>query len=407
MPERALDEPDGAIVARQRPVALAHVAHQDRVAREVHRVHLGELRVAQQLAPGHHQRRGQRVALGAVAVALGHEARRGGERQAREAAVLGDGVEVGRVGAVAALAQQRLQAELHARVVLALVVLQARVDLEARVLVGHQRAHVVVADGLRRAVQRSRRERVDLGPERAQQRVDVDADVAHAVHRVAEDGHLQRAPARDRGGRPRPVADRLDERVGVPVVGDDVERAPGADHGVGRVLRAVDALVVGQVGHVPLGGDPGDGLDVGQADRQLGVRERARHAHARPVGEHDDEQPVEPLPLEVRDDAIDVVAVAGGRADLDVGDAGQGLAELARVRGLALGDARQHLVVERLHDAQQPDARAARRRLSAVHRRSGSGRRAHRCPLRRAGWGRRAPARGARCARRPRTSPPS
>ena len=44
MPERALDQPDRAVVARQRPVALAHVAHQDRVAREVHRVHLGELR---------------------------------------------------------------------------------------------------------------------------------------------------------------------------------------------------------------------------------------------------------------------------------------------------------------------------------------------------------------------------
>jgi hypothetical protein len=58
-------------------------------------------------------------------------------------------------------------------------------------------------------VQRCRRERVDLGPERAQQRVDVDADVAHAVHRVAEDGDLERAPARDGRGRPRPVADRL------------------------------------------------------------------------------------------------------------------------------------------------------------------------------------------------------
>ena len=176
---------------------------------------------------------------------------------------------------------------------------QARVDLEARVLVGHQRAHVVVADGLRGAVQRPGRERVDLGPERAQQRVDVDADVAHPVHRVAEDGDLQRAPARDRGRRPRPAADRLGERLGVPVVGDDVERAPGADHRVGRVLRAVDALVVGQVGHVPLGGDPGDGLDVGQADRQRRVRQRARHAHARAVGEHDHEQPVEPLALEV------------------------------------------------------------------------------------------------------------
>ena len=70
--------------------------------------------------------------------------------------------------------------------------------------------------------------------------------------------------------------------------------------------------------------------------------------------------PSSPWPSKSRDDAVDVVAVAGRRPDLDVGDAGEGRAELARVRGLALGDARQHVVVERLHDAQQPDARAAR-----------------------------------------------
>jgi hypothetical protein len=66
---------------------------------------------------------------------------------------------------------------------------------------------------------------------------------------------------------------------------------------------------------------------------------RARRA-CRAVGEHDDEQPVEALALEVRDDRgrCRSRSRAGGR-DLDVGDAGEALAELACVRGLALGDA--------------------------------------------------------------------
>ena len=107
--------------------------------------------------------------------------------------------------------------------------------------------------------------------------------------------------------------------------------------------------------------------------------------------------PSSPWPLEVaRRCARCPSRSRAGGADLDVGDAGERRAELARVRRLALGDARQHVVVERLHDAQQPDARAGgRRRLSAVRRRSGSGRRAHRCPLGSSGMG--SPSARARC----------
>ena len=61
--ERPLDQARLAVRARDAPVALAHVAHEDRVAGEVHRVHLGEVRVAEQLVPGRDQRRGERVAL--------------------------------------------------------------------------------------------------------------------------------------------------------------------------------------------------------------------------------------------------------------------------------------------------------------------------------------------------------
>ena len=101
----------------------------------------------------------------------------------------------------------------------------------------------------------ARRDRVDLRAEDAHQRVHVDADVAHAVHRVAEHADLQRAPARDGRGGGGPAPDLLAEGVAAPVLGDDVELAPGAHHRIRGVLRAVDALVVGQVGHVPRGRD--------------------------------------------------------------------------------------------------------------------------------------------------------
>ena len=81
-----------------------------------------------------------------------------------------------------------------------------------------------------------------------------------------------------------------------------------------------------------------------------------------------------------------------GRRDHHVGDVAERRADVARVARLALGDAREHLVVELLHDAQQADPRAggpgARRGpVSAGRRRSGSGHRARRSPLGRAGQG--------------------
>ncbi len=121
MPSGRLISRTGRSGAREAPVALAHVAHQDRVRGEVHRVHLGELRLAEQRAGGRHQRGRERVALGPVAVALGHQAGGGGQRQAPEAPVLGDRAEVRRVRAVAAVAQHPLGAELHPRVLDALL----------------------------------------------------------------------------------------------------------------------------------------------------------------------------------------------------------------------------------------------------------------------------------------------
>jgi hypothetical protein len=178
-------------------------------------------------------------------------------------------------------------------VVLTLGAREPRVDVELLVLGGDHGGDVGVGGGGRGAVQVAGREREHLRPEDADERVDVDLDVAHPVHRVAEHAHAQGAPARHRGCRPRPAPDRVAERVGAPVVGDHVERAAGPDHRVGRVLRAVDALVVRQVRHVPVGRHGRDRLHVREADRELGRRQQPRHPHRRPVGEHHDEQAVE------------------------------------------------------------------------------------------------------------------
>ena len=186
-PEASLDQPHRPVRAGERPVALAHVAHQERVAREVHRVHLGELRRPEQRLRRRHQRGGHRVALGRVGESLRHQARGGREREALEAPVLGDRAEVRRVRAVPALAQDPLEPDLHARVILALAARQSRIDLEAAVLVFEQLRHGVGLDLGGGAMERARRERVDPRAERGEQGVHVDADVAHAVHRVAED----------------------------------------------------------------------------------------------------------------------------------------------------------------------------------------------------------------------------
>src|SRR3954468_14071023 len=77
---------------------------------------------------------------------------------------VGDRVEVGRVRPVAAVDEQALEAELHARVVLALLRAQRGVDLEAPVLLCQQIAHVRLGDGGGAAVQRAWRDRVDLRP---------------------------------------------------------------------------------------------------------------------------------------------------------------------------------------------------------------------------------------------------
>ncbi len=147
--ERSFDQPHRPVLTGEVPVALARVAHQDGVAGKVHRVHLGELRRAEQRLRGGHQRCRQRVALGGVGIAGRHQARRRPEREPSETGILGDRPEARRVGGVAAVAQKRLEAELHAGVILTLLCAQPGVDLEARVL--------------------------------------VEADVAQTVHRVTED----------------------------------------------------------------------------------------------------------------------------------------------------------------------------------------------------------------------------
>ena len=118
---------------------------------------------------------------------------------------------------------------------------------------------------------------------------------------------------------------------------------------------------------------------------------------AGPVGEHHDEQPVEAPGARSRRTtrSMSSRSRAGAARPRRRRRPSSAVAELARVRALALGDARQHVVVERLHDPQQADARARWHRLSAVRRRSGSGRRAHRCPLGSSGMG--SPRRRARC----------
>ena len=184
-----------------------HVAHQKRVALEVHGVHLGELRRPAERPRRTHQGSGHRVAFGREPVSLGHQARGGCERQAREAAVFGDGVEVRRVGVVAAGSENVLEPELHAGVILALLAAETRVDLEVRVLLLEKRLNLFGGDLLSSTIEGSLSQRTGRS-ERGEQRVDVDA-MSHPVHGVAEDGHLSRFNASRQ--RREPTTHRGDE----------------------------------------------------------------------------------------------------------------------------------------------------------------------------------------------------
>jgi thiamine pyrophosphokinase len=100
-------------------------------------------------------------------------------------------------------------------------------------------------------------------------------------------------------------------------------------------------------------------LHVGQAQREARLAERARDALTGPVGEHHDQDAVEALVLVLAHHALDVVAIAGGRLDHALRDALERPRDLSQIATLALGDARQHLVVELLHDPHHTDARSA------------------------------------------------
>ena len=73
------------------------------------------------------------------------------------------------------------------------------------------------------------------------------ADVTHPVHRVSEQRDLRPPQRGDRLGRGGPIGERGGELIRAPLTGDDGERAPDPDQRVGLVLRAMDALVIGQV----------------------------------------------------------------------------------------------------------------------------------------------------------------
>ena len=189
---------------------------------EVHRVHLGELRLAEQVARGAHQRAGQRVALGAEAVALGHQGRGGRERQAREAAVLGDRAEVGASRRRSRRRRGRPGSPSCMRAWSSRSSALSRGSISKRAF-----SYSISALHLarRRPPRRRGRSRPGAsesicGPSVAQEAVLVDADVAHAVHRVAEDRDLEAAPAGDRRGRARPLGrppSRNSRRVQSPV----------------------------------------------------------------------------------------------------------------------------------------------------------------------------------------------
>jgi len=117
----------------------------------------------------------------------------------------------------------------------------------------------------------------------------------------------------------------------------------------------VHALVVGHVGHVPRRGDVRLGLDVGQQDRQPRLGQQPRHPHGRPVGEHHHHDPVEVAVLELAHRVLGFLAVLDRVARDELGHVGQVVGDLPGVAQLTRRDVGDEVVVQVLHDAQDPD----------------------------------------------------
>jgi len=333
------------------------MAQQGCVAIEVHRVHLGEMRIPDQHVPGSDQHGAAWIAFRPEPVALCHQRRGRRQRQELEPAVLANRAEVGRIGRIAALVQDLLERDLVARRLLALLGAQPGVDLEPLVFLVDHRFDLRRGRGLHGAVEIAGRDHAQLWPQLAQHRGFIHADVAHAIHRVAEDGDLHPPQGADRGRGARPVLEGALEFRRLPVIGDDRQGHPGPHQGIGLILSAVDALVIGHVAHVPLVGDVALRLGVRQHQRQARVDQGARDIHRRAIGQHHHHDAVHAVALEPGDDLFRVGPVAHRLGEDDLRHIRKLLGDGASVIRLALGDPWQHSIVQFLHDAHQTNSR--------------------------------------------------
>ena len=96
-------------------------------------------------------------------------------------------------------------------------------------------------------------------------------------------------------------------------------------------------------------------LDVREHERDGGVEQRAHRTHRRTVGEHHDRDPLDAVGHQLTSDRLDIGAIARGTREHDFGDVREPFSHLTGVPRLVLGDARDHVVVELLHDSEQAD----------------------------------------------------
>ncbi len=176
----------GPVRAGDPPVALPHVAYQDRVPLPVHRIHLGEVGLADHGLSRAHQRSGIGVALGGVAVALRHQVGGREQRQLLEAPVPAEGLEVEGEAPVTALGEQRQKRELEPGGVLMAFAREIGRHFETLVLLRDQHVDLRGADVLDTLHEPTQILVDDRGTHAAQEDRRVIQDVAHSVHGVAE-----------------------------------------------------------------------------------------------------------------------------------------------------------------------------------------------------------------------------
>ena len=184
----------------------------------------------------------------------------------------------------------------------------------------------------------------------------VKQNVAHAAH-PAQNATLHAPHLLIRHGGAGKVANKLHKGGIMALCGKELAfEAVPHDH-VRVVLRAVDALIDGQIQFAEVQTNAAVRLHHGQRERQAVILQRPQEPDALTVCQKDDEHTVAVRLVEIAHFLLDIRPVERGAGEINVRDGREGRGQLARKRLLPGDDPRKNRLIAAGHQAKQTDLR--------------------------------------------------